>query len=116
MTRKVLFAIMISVLISACSKKSNDTPDQGAALPANLPPKTGEVVTVSGNMSFWFYEGSGGCFGTLEADGAEIQLWTDVDLCGDRDYEENEKATLRIKYREDNQYGPDTIYTVVGFR
>lgn len=114
MSIRFLLVLSFSVLISSCGNNSDDVPAQGAAQAAvELPPQSGEIVEISGVMTFWMHEGSAGCYGTLESDSNEIQLWSDADRCGDSDFTENEQATVRIRYSEDNQYGPGTTYTVV---
>ena len=115
MTRAIsLFTVLI--FIAGCS----DGNGMAAGRPAStnhvsLPANPSERVNLTGEMSFWMYEGDAGCYGTLVSQGKEIQLWAGVDTCGDREYEENQRAALEITFNPDNQYGPGKTYTITSF-
>lgn len=103
------------MFVSACSDSSNSQPSLGAAVATELPTSTADTLEISGKMSFWMYEGDAGCYGALNIDNSEIQLWSSADKCIDTDYSENQSASIKITYNPGNQYGPGKTYTVVGF-
>jgi len=110
---------MMLVSLVACSgtKESNPvpTPSKSAGSFPTLPTNTTETLVIEGEMVFWMYEGSGGCFGSLSDGSKEIQLWIDADSCGETEYAENENATVEVTFNTDNQYGTEVMYTIVNF-
>jgi len=110
---------MLFVLLVACSgtKESNPVPTPSkseGSFPA-LPTNTTETVVLDGEMVFWLYEGSGGCFGAISDGSKEVQLWIDAEACGETEYAENDDAVLEVTFNTDNQYGPEVMYTIVNF-
>ena len=115
MTRTIsLFSVLI--FITACSDGNGPGPGQAASTnQVSFPESPSERVNLTGEMSFWMYEGAAGCYGTLVSQGEEVQVWVDADTCGDREYEENQRATLELTFNPDNQYGPGKTYTITSF-
>lgn len=115
MTRTIaLFTVLI--FIAGCSDGNRSESDQPASSnQISLPESPGERVNLTGEMSFWMYEGAAGCYGTLVSQGKEIQVWVDAETCGDREYEENQRASLELTFNPDNQYGPGKTYTITSF-
>ena len=115
MTRTIaLFTVLL--FIAGCSDGNGPASDQPASSnQVSLPESPSERVNLTGEMSFWIYEGAAGCYGTLILQGKEIQVWVDADTCGDREYEENQRATLELTFNPDNQYGPGKTYTITSF-
>lgn len=116
---KIVSALFTAVLISGCSDTgSSNTPTTSGSQTgfSSLPESSAEKVTVSGNMIAWLYEGDGGCFGTLRSGSSEIELWADVETCGDKDYADDEEASVEITYNTGNQYGDDKTYTITEFK
>jgi hypothetical protein len=109
-----LFTVL--VLITGCSDSGGPESNQPAkSNQVSLPENPSERANITGEMSFWMYEGSAGCYGTLVSQGKEIQVWVDADTCGEREYEENQSATLELTFNPDNQYGPGKTYTITSF-
>jgi len=110
---------MMLVSLVACSgtKESNPAPTSSKSIGSfpTLPTNTTETVVLDGEMVFWMYEGSGGCFGTISDGSKEVQLWIDAEACGETEYAENEDAVLEVTFNTDNQYGPEVMYTIVSF-
>ncbi|MGH1448071.1 MAG: hypothetical protein ACRBBM_01415 [Pseudomonadaceae bacterium] len=108
--------IAVLIIIAGCSDDNGSASSQAAS--ANqvvLPEDASERVSLTGEMSFWMYEGAAGCYGTLVSQGEEVQVWVDADSCGDREYEENQSATLELTFDPENQYGPGKTYTITSF-
>ncbi|MEH6567295.1 MAG: hypothetical protein V7756_18365 [Halopseudomonas sp.] len=80
-----------------------------------LPAMPEERVTLNGRMTFWMYEGDGGCFGSISDGMQEVELWVDVETCDQVEYPENAPASVEVTYRPDNQYAPGKLYTIVSF-
>ena len=114
---KHILAIFLSSAIFACSDSSDPANETGSgeSFPA-LPTSRSERVTLNGQMSFWMFEGEAGCYGTIVSDYQEVQLWVSADDCSDRDYGDNESASVEVTYRKDNQYGPGKTYTITRFK
>lgn len=115
MTRTiVLFAVLI--LIAGCSDGNGSASNQLASSEQiSLPESPSERVNITGEMAFWMYEGAAGCYGTLVSQGKEIQVWVDADTCGDREYEENQRAALELTFNPGEQFGPGKTYTIKSF-
>lgn len=62
------------------------------------------------------YEEAAGCYGALSTPQTEIQLWVDVDTCGEREYKDKEQATVEITFNPDNQYGAGKTYAITSFK
>ncbi len=115
--RKRLALIVISAALSACTDESTPvagTDSSAGGFPA-LPASPDQRVTLNGKMTFWMYEGDGGCFGSISDGVQEVELWVDVDTCGQVEYPENAAASVEVTYRPDNQYAPGELYTIVSF-
>ena len=115
MTRTIaLFTVLMFIV--GCSDGNDSASDQAASSnQVSLPESPSERATLTGEMSFWMYEGAAGCYGTLVSQGKEIQVWVAADRCSDREYEENQSATLELTFNPDNQYGPGKTYTITSF-
>ncbi|MDX1408591.1 MAG: hypothetical protein R3330_10675 [Saprospiraceae bacterium] len=105
--------LLVVLLVSGCS----DSPDMSEAdkESAGFPSGPDERALLTGSMSFWMYEGSAGCYGTLETGGQSVSLWVDADSCGEREYHEGESASVEVTFNPDNQYGPGKTYTITRF-
>lgn len=116
--KQPLLLLALMLFIAGCSDSSSDsdpsTANAAHAFPP-LPTSAADPVTLSGSMSFWMYEGDGGCFGTITDGLAEVWLWVDVDTCGETDYEENQPAKVEVIFSQENQYGPEKMYTITRF-
>ena len=115
--KNYLAIITLSCLLLACSDSSEQV--NNSVSEDNFPPlptNSSERVKLNGKMSFWMYEGEAGCYGTIVKGSQEVQLWIDSDGCGEREYAENENASVEVTFRSDNQYGPDKIYTITRFQ
>ncbi len=114
--KNAIIAILFAAGLAACSDSADESSgtSAGSSFPP-LPTSSSERVTLTGKMSFWMYEGAGGCFGTIASGSQEVQLWIDADGCGDQDYAENEDASVEVTFKADNQYGPGETYTITRF-
>ncbi len=115
----VIFVGVLILALGACSESGSEstatsTAGKGRSFPA-LPTSTSESATLEGRMRFWMYEGDGGCFGTITDGTKDLELWVDVDTCGDKDYAENAPATVTVTFNPENQYGSGKMYTIVSF-
>ena len=115
--QKHVIAIFVFSALVACSDSSNQASEtvSGDSFPT-LPTSSSERVTLEGQMSFWMFEGDAGCYGTIVKGSQEVQLWVGADTCGDREYAENEAASVEVTYKTDNQYGPGKTYTITRFK
>ncbi len=114
---KLLGFVTLGIALGGCSENSaptTSTETSASRFPA-LPTSADERVTLNGRMTFWMYEGDGGCFGSISDGVQEVELWVDVDTCGEVEYPENAPASVAVTYRSDNQYAPGTLYTIVSF-
>ena len=113
-------AVLLVLGLAGCSDSGNEVAAPGALLSATpfptLPASPSETVVLDGAMTFWMYEGDGGCFGTISDGVQELWLWVDVDTCGDVEYEDNEHTVVEVTFNPDNQFRPGKTYTIVGFR
>lgn len=119
MNTKAILILVAVAMVSSCSKTDSDegvAADESGSAFGVLPTSTADQVSVSGDMSFWMYEGDAGCYGNLTKGGSEIQLWVDADKCGNVEYEENAPATLVITFNPNEQWGPGKTYTIVDFK
>ncbi len=112
-----LFVVLISIM--GCSDGNAPESDEAAqsnqANQVSLPESLNDRVNLTGEMSFWMYEGAAGCYGTFVSQGKEVQVWVDADTCDDREYAENQPVTLELTFNPENQYGPGTTYTIKSF-
>jgi hypothetical protein len=112
-----LFVVLISIM--GCSDgnapESDESAQSNQANQVSLPEGPNDRVKLTGEMSFWMYEGAAGCYGAFVSQGKEVQVWVDADTCGDREYAENQPATLELTFNPENQYGPGTTYTITSF-
>jgi hypothetical protein len=119
-TNKLKSALFIAVLLQmiACEETVEDSSIKSYALPFPTLPTANKSVTVTGTVKWWFWEGDGGCFGTLSAGGNDIELYSEADLCAPIEYEEGDVATMDIVFLKENQYHPEgkAMYTVAKFR
>lgn len=82
-----------------------------------LPSSTSEVTTIKGSMEWWFWEGDGGCFGTITDGRQNVELHSEADLCEPIEYSEGEEAVLSITFDSNKQYLPNgqKLYSIVKF-
>lgn len=114
--KRVIVLSAVFMFIAGCSDGNAPASEQAASSnQVSLPESPNERVNLTGEMSFWMYEGAAGCYGTLVSQGNEIQVWVGADTCGDREYEENQRATLELTFNPNNQYGPGKTYTITSF-
>ena len=115
---KAILLIVILLQLVACEEPAEETSIESYGQPFPTLPTGNKSVTVTGTVTWWFWEGAGGCFGTLSAGGKDIELYSDADLCEPIEYEEGEVATMDIVFRKENQYNPNgkTMFTVIKFR
>ena len=67
-------------------------------------------------MSWWFWEGDGGCFGTLTDGRTSIELHSEADLCEHVEYKENAEASVKVTYDANKQYLPNKkMYSIIRF-
>ena len=115
--RTIVTAGLLCLMLGACSDSENQALNQESANPfPKLPTNNSEKVTLHGEMAFWMYEGSAGCYGAITDGSTEVSLWISADNCGEKEYAENEKASVEIIFNPDNQYGPEKTYTITGFK
>ena len=111
----------LALALTACSSEpaaneeavAESTADTSAF--PDLPTNPSETARVEGKMSNWFVEGEAGCYGSLENAGSTIQVWSDIETCGDRDYAEGAPAALVVTWRPDEQWAGNT-YSIVEFK
>ena len=119
MNRVTVVLLSAAISLAACSKEPEPSEAAGtseaSSLP-RLPTSSSERVLLEGKMNFWMYEGDAGCYGSLERDGEEVQLWIDAESCGEKEYAEGEDAAVVVTFRSDEQYGPGKTYTIVEFQ
>lgn len=112
--------LLLVLGLAGCSDSSNEMAAPGASLSAmrfpTLPASPAETVVLDGVMTFWEYEGDGGCYGTISDGLQELWLWVDVDTCGEVNYQDNDRAIVEVTFNPDNQFGPGKTYTIVSFR
>lgn len=116
---KFFIIIVVSVLSIGCSDSSNEPNNTDQAIQAshlNLPTSTSEKMVISGEMIFWMYEGSAGCYGDILVKGVEINLWINENSCGEKEFKENQAASVEITFNPKNQYGPGKTYTITSFK
>ena len=111
---KMILPFLVSLgFLGGCSDSSNEIIQSGFD---KLLQSSTDYVEINGTITFWMYEGDGGCFGSISKGGDEIQLWVGVDACGEHEYKEGEIATFEITFNSENQYGPGKTYTITEFR
>lgn len=115
MKKALLIAAIALHALSGCSESDTQASTEASGSFATLPADSKESAVLSGEISFWMHEGDAGCYGTITDGVSEVQLWTDVDTCGEKEYSENQRASVEVTFRSDNQYGPGTTYTITKF-
>ena len=113
--KRTLLAMSAALLVAACSDNGTEAAGGSAEGFDALPTSPAETRVVAGKMTFWMYEGDGGCFGYLANGASELQLWVDVDACGETEYAENQPAEVEVTFNPENQYGPGKTYTITRF-
>ena len=110
-------ALVFSIVLTACGKDTNDNPELGAASVSklDLPTSPSDKVLLNGKMTYWDWEGDAGCYGTLEQDGQEVQLWANADSCKNVSYNENQEVAIKVTFNPDEQWAPGNTYTVISF-
>jgi len=109
------------VMLTACSDNSGQNTVPAGSNPAaspgfpSLPSSADERVILNGKMTFWMYEGDAGCFGSISDGTQEVELWVDVDTCGQVEYPEDGTASLEVTFQPDMQLGQGPVYTIVNF-
>ena len=113
---RLFISIIAVAFLSACSSSDDSSPLSSAksSFPS-LPSSSAERVTLDGVMSFWMYEGDAGCYGTITDGAVEVNLWVDADSCGEKEFGENEAASIEVTFNPENQYGPGKTYTITSF-
>ena len=82
----------------------------------NLPASNIEKVELTGVMTWWFWEGDGGCFGTLTDGRKNIELHAEADLCEPIEYEEGAEAIVSVVYEPNKQYvSGKKMYSIIEF-
>jgi len=112
-----LALLIVGLVVTACSKDSDDAPQLAEARsePPKLPTGSDEVVQLKGTMSFWIHEEATGCYGILKVGRQDVQLWSSSKKCAGVKYSDDQSTRLKVTYKPENQYGPGMTYTVVGF-
>ncbi|MCJ8314694.1 MAG: hypothetical protein HRU38_21440 [Saccharospirillaceae bacterium] len=82
-----------------------------------LPISTDDEVELTGAMGWWFFEGDGGCFGTISNGRQNLELHAEADLCEAVGYDQNQRAVIIVTYNSNKQYAPDnqTMYSIIKF-
>lgn len=119
---RVLWLAFLASLMIGCSDSSEQVNAQDAGtsrFPAfpSLPTSPSESAQLTGAMSWWFFEGDGGCFGTLSDGRQRVELHAEADLCEAVEYEEGQEASIRVTFDPDKQYAPDNakMYSITAF-
>ena len=120
MNKRILIVTLFTILVAGCSESENsdvaeNSTASGPSFPS-LPTSSSERVQLKGKMAFWMYEGDAGCYGTITDGSSEVELWIDADSCGEREYPENEDASVEVTFNSENQYGPGKTYTITNFK
>lgn len=119
---KILGLIALVLLMMGCSDSDDDfssvevDSSNYSAFPA-LPTSTSETVELTGAMTWWFWEGDGGCFGTISDGRQSIELHAEADLCEPIEYEEGQEASIKITFDPSKQYSPDNqkMFSIIKF-
>ena len=109
-----IFLPLLTFLFSSCSSDNSDNIEDSANPSASIdfPISEYDEVDVRGKITYWYFDGNGGCHGFIELGGKEYALWDEDDLCNGK-YSEGQVTNIKITYKSDHQYGQDTTYTVV---
>jgi hypothetical protein len=112
---KVLFFSVICFL-SACSDSEfiNNNPQLKYQAFPQLPTNTSEVIEITGAIQWWFWEGDGGCFGTISDGHKHIELHALADLCEPIEYDEGQTAVIKITY-DPNEKFRGKVYSILHF-
>ena len=118
---KLASLVAIALCITGCSDTSGVDVDASVATKfqafPTLPTSTSQSIEVTGAMTWWFWEGDGGCFGTLTDGRQNLELHAEADLCEPIDYEEGQEATITVTFDPDKQYSPndEKMYSIIEF-
>lgn len=116
---KYIGLVLFIFSIVGCSDSSDEVDTSASSkFPEfpDLPKSTAETIEITGAMSWWFWEGDGGCFGTLTDGRKNIELHSEADLCEPIEYEEGAKASIQITYDSSKQYvSGKKMYTITRF-
>lgn len=118
--KETLFLILFALFATACSKPDAESRPESTGSSSNagfpsLPTTDAERVLIEGKMIGWFFEGDGGCFGTLKNGAQEVEVWAEADACEQKEYKENEPAAIVVTYRRSEQWA-EKSYSIVEFR
>lgn len=116
---KKMVAIVYALILCGCTDSPEDL-DASASQKypefPSLPTSRSESIHVTDSMSWWFWEGDGGCFGTLTDGRSTIELHAEAELCESIDYKEGAEAAIEIVYDPSKQYVPDKkTYAITRF-
>jgi len=80
-------------------------------------PTSDETTKLTGAMTWWFWEGDAGCFGTISDGRQNLNVYATADLCVTIEYAENERAVIEVVYDSEHQYSGNglSVYTIVKF-
>ena len=118
---KKTLLMTIIILTGACSDDVVEEIDASFAdeyseFPT-LPVSGSQSVELMGAMTWWFWEGDGGCFGTITDGRQSIELHAEADLCEPIEYEEGQKTVIKVIYDSQKQYASEgkKMYSIVNF-
>jgi len=117
---KKILLVAVIVLLGACSGSAPEVDPSFAQKYSefpSLPVSSSQSVELRGAMTFWFWEGEGGCYGTITDGRKIVELHAEADLCRPIEYEEGQEAVVKISYDRELKYGPGDmmVYPVVSF-
>ncbi|WP_341708401.1 hypothetical protein [Halopseudomonas sp.] len=119
---KIVGLMVLLSLLVGCSESAEEQGSVnvgaagGSAFPV-LPMSTSDSVELTGAMTWWFWEGDAGCFGTLSDGEQSIELHAEADLCESIEYDDGQEATVRVTFDPGKQYAPDNkkMYSITDF-
>ena len=119
MLRIILF-LMVTFFITACSEPDeevNTSVVNKYQAFSNLPTSPGQQIKLTGAMSWWFWEGDGGCFGTLTDGRVNVELHAEADLCETIKYDDGQEAAIIITFDPNKQFLAKNkkMYSIVEF-
>ena len=125
LTTRLCLSLMPFIL--ACSDSGGDEIDQNSEINDSLksqyqafptlPTAIDNQVVLIGAMTWWFWEGDGGCFAVISDGRQNVELHSEAERCELIEYDENQRAKVAVIYDADKQYatGGSAMYSVVEF-